>query len=143
MIGDVGLGFSPDFRQGQSVSIEGMKETGAQHTRPQAAAANKHEALSPPIPDGWWGAMVFLTHSVRCFWLRGVWGCLCPFPVLPVPRAGLLAVCSIASVRCNFCDPRECSLLGPSVGGILQARILEWVAMPSSGLLAIGDKLRA
>ena len=29
-------------------------------------------------------------------------------------------------------DPRDCSLPGPSVHGILQARILEWVAMPSS-----------
>ena len=30
------------------------------------------------------------------------------------------------------CDPMDCSPPGPSVGGILQARILEWVAMPSS-----------
>ena len=29
-------------------------------------------------------------------------------------------------------DPRDCSLPGPSVHGILQARILEWVAVPSS-----------
>ena len=29
-------------------------------------------------------------------------------------------------------DPVNCSLPGPSVHGILQARILEWVAMPSS-----------
>ena len=31
-----------------------------------------------------------------------------------------------------MCDPVDCSLPGPSVHGILQARILEWVAMPSS-----------
>ena len=31
----------------------------------------------------------------------------------------------------TFCDPMECSLPGSSVHGILQARILEWVAMPS------------
>ena len=30
------------------------------------------------------------------------------------------------------CDPMDCSLPGSSVYGILQARILEWVAMPSS-----------
>ena len=30
------------------------------------------------------------------------------------------------------CDPMDCSLRGSSVHGILQARILEWVAMPSS-----------
>ena len=32
----------------------------------------------------------------------------------------------------TFCDPIDCSLSGSSVHGILQARILEWVAMPSS-----------
>ena len=30
------------------------------------------------------------------------------------------------------CDPMDCSLPGSSVHGILRARILEWVAMPSS-----------
>ena len=33
-----------------------------------------------------------------------------------------------------FCDPMDCSPLGSSVHGIFQARILEWVARPSSGL---------
>ena len=31
-----------------------------------------------------------------------------------------------------FCDLMDCSPPGSSVHGILQARILEWVAMPSS-----------
>ena len=31
----------------------------------------------------------------------------------------------------TLCDPMDCSLPGSSVQGILQARILEWVAMPS------------
>ena len=31
-----------------------------------------------------------------------------------------------------LCDPMGCSLPGSSVHGILQARILEWVTMPSS-----------
>ena len=35
-------------------------------------------------------------------------------------------------VMSNSCDPMDCSLPGSSVNGILQARILEWVAMPSS-----------
>ena len=30
-------------------------------------------------------------------------------------------------------NPMNCSLPGSSVHGILQARILEWIAMPSSG----------
>ena len=32
----------------------------------------------------------------------------------------------------TLCDPMDCSLPGSSVHGILQARILEWVTMPSS-----------
>ena len=32
----------------------------------------------------------------------------------------------------TLCDPMDCSLPGSSVHGILQARILEWVAMPCS-----------
>ena len=31
----------------------------------------------------------------------------------------------------TLCDPMDCSLLGSSNRGILQARILEWVAVPS------------
>ena len=31
-----------------------------------------------------------------------------------------------------LCDPMDCSLLGSSAHRILQARVLEWVAMPSS-----------
>ena len=32
----------------------------------------------------------------------------------------------------TLCDPMDCSPLGSSVHGVLQARILEWVAMPFS-----------
>ena len=32
----------------------------------------------------------------------------------------------------TLCDPMDCSPPGSSVHGILQARILAWVAMPSS-----------
>ena len=41
-------------------------------------------------------------------------------------RAKLLQLCPI------LCGPMDCSLPGSSVHGILQARILEWIAMPSS-----------
>ena len=34
-----------------------------------------------------------------------------------------------------LCDPMDCSLPGSSVCGILQARILEWVAIPSFKIL--------
>ena len=40
--------------------------------------------------------------------------------------------CLFAQLCPTLCDPMNCTLLGPAVHGILQARILEWVAMPSS-----------
>ena len=36
------------------------------------------------------------------------------------------------SFMSDSCDPIDCSLPGSSVHGIPQARLLEWVAMPSS-----------
>jgi len=38
----------------------------------------------------------------------------------------------LLQLRTTLCDPMDCSPSGSSVHGILQARILEWVAMPSS-----------
>ena len=40
--------------------------------------------------------------------------------------------CSVASVVSNSLRPMDCSPPGSSVHGILQARILEWVAVPFS-----------
>ena len=49
--------------------------------------------------------------------------------ILPTKNLLLLLV----SQPClTLCDPRDCSPPGSSVHGILQARILGWVAMPSS-----------
>ena len=44
-------------------------------------------------------------------------------------------MCAFKSLQScpTLCDPTDCSLPGSSVRGILQARIPEWVAMPSSG----------
>ena len=42
-------------------------------------------------------------------------------------------VCALITQSCpTLCDPIDCSLPGSSVHGILQARILEWVPIPSS-----------
>ena len=41
--------------------------------------------------------------------------------------------CLLLQSCLTLCDPMDCSLLGFSVQGILQARILEWVAISSSG----------
>ena len=42
------------------------------------------------------------------------------------------AVCSAPQSCPTLCNPMDCRLPGSSVHGILQARILEWVAIPSS-----------
>ena len=39
---------------------------------------------------------------------------------------------SVLVVQSDSCDPVDCSPPGSSVHGILQARILEWVAVSSS-----------
>ena len=41
----------------------------------------------------------------------------------------LLYVCEITQSCLTLCNPMDCSLLGSSVHGILQARILQWVAI--------------
>ena len=42
-------------------------------------------------------------------------------------------VCAKSLQSClTLSDPMDCSLLGSFVHGILQARVLEWVALPSS-----------
>ena len=42
-------------------------------------------------------------------------------------------MCALAQLCPTLCDSMDCSPPGSSVHGILQARILEWMAMPSSG----------
>ena len=38
----------------------------------------------------------------------------------------------VAQLGLTLCDPMDCSLLGSSVHGIFQARVLEWVAISFS-----------
>ena len=46
-------------------------------------------------------------------------------------RCIILAAFILVAQSCpTLCNPMDCSLPGSSVHGILQARILEWVAMP-------------
>ena len=48
-------------------------------------------------------------------------------------NTSFLCVCAKSHQSCQtLCDPMDYSLPGSSVHGILQVRIMEWVAMPSS-----------
>ena len=53
-------------------------------------------------------------------------------PLFWGPDVLLFCCCLIAKLCLTLCDPMDCSLPGSSVHGILQARVLEWVAMLSS-----------
>ena len=50
----------------------------------------------------------------------------------PISRLPIPCVCVSPSVVSNSCNPMDCSPSGPTVHGILQARILEWVSIPFS-----------
>ena len=48
----------------------------------------------------------------------------------------------LAAQSCTtLCDPMDCSLKGSSVPGILQARILKWVAIPFSRGIFLNQEL--
>ena len=64
------------------------------------------------LVDTWTRLLAFNTHEMIKFCCS-----MC---------AKLLQLCP------TLCDPMDCSPPGSSVHGILQARILEWVTMPSS-----------
>ena len=49
----------------------------------------------------------------------------CPLDQVPV----LQLSCPVAQLCLTVCDPTDCNLPGSSVHGILQARVLEWVAI--------------
>ena len=75
---------------------------------------------SPPGSEGrvdGWGGPGHGRHFRRCLGARGV--CL----------ANCCHCCSVAQSCPTLCDPVDCSLPGSSVHGILQVRILEWVAI--------------
>ena len=44
----------------------------------------------------------------------------------------LSLLCSVAQSCLTLCDPTDCSQPGSSIHGIIQVRIPEWVAIPSS-----------
>ena len=67
----------------------------------------------------WWKLHSFPPGSLS--WLLQLLFCLIAFTVL----------CLVAQLCLTLCDPMNYSPPGSSVHGILQARIQEWVAMPS------------
>ena len=71
------------------------------------------------------GSIASLSNSLSS-WLSLVTSSYCPIQLPVCVCAKLLQLCPI------LCDTVDSSPPGSSVHGILQARILEWVAMPFS-----------
>ena len=81
--------------------------------------------------------------------LRTTWGetstwdeiqAMCWFPGT-FPRLFHQVLCLIAQPCPTVCDPMDCSPPGSSVHGILQARILQWVAIPFSSSIFLTQGL--
>ena len=66
------------------------------------------------LPDSVWIWVSWFSNRILYHWAT----CCC--------------CCSIDKLCLTLCDPIDCSPPGSPIHGILQARILEWVAMPSS-----------
>ena len=65
------------------------------------------------------------------FFGQEAWGILTTGSAREVPESEVKVL--VAQSCPTLCDHMDYSLPGPSVLGILQARILEWVAIPFSG----------
>ena len=56
----------------------------------------------------------------------------CPLPTCFSSNCSACMHAQLLQSYPTFCNPMDCSPPGSSVRGILQARILEWIAIPSS-----------
>ena len=91
----------------------------------------------------------FLSHSKIikiihcCFLLVILWSLSLSNPRIIVNEHSAM-LCLVTQLCPTLCDPMDCSPPGSSVQGILQARILERVAMPSSrGCSQARDQIQA
>ena len=55
-------------------------------------------------------------------------------PLITCKKGGSSAFCAVVLVAQSYMTPMGCSPPGSSVHGVLQARILEWVAMHLQGI---------
>ena len=71
----------------------------------------------------------FIITTNRVKYLKTMSHCCIPEnDILKINYGSML----VAQLHPTLCDPMDCSLPSSSVHGILQARILEWVAIPFS-----------
>ena len=76
---------------------------------------------------------IFLTQGSNAGCLHWQADCLpLSHQASPPGLVGVISEVKVAQSCLTLCDPRDCSPPGSSVHEISQARILEWVAIPSS-----------
>ena len=149
------------FRQGFTGLLLQQEERGKKHHLLLRACSPRGSNLSlygggVGVCPGYWGGLgdlptplvvwcavgmpkyaVFTSHTLFLLqasqkWQLGFWS-LCIFCPEFAPTAHACVHGCLDTQSCpTLCDPLGCSPPGSSVHGILQARILEWVAMPSS-----------
>ena len=76
-----------------------------------------------------------LKHFINFYWNTLYMCCIalqCPVSLYCTARWTSYAYCLVTQSCLTLCDPMVYSPPGSSVHGILQERVLEWVAMPSS-----------
>ena len=82
-----------------------------------------------------WHLRIFnVSHSLKCT-ISSFFGTHLNISLIHLPLQSMsCASVSAKSIQSylTLCNPMDCNLPGSSVHGILKARILEWVAMPSS-----------
>ena len=93
-----------------------VQRASSEHILPGGVHPNSSGFIGPS-----WTSLVYLFIWCVLYYILCVCVCVC------------VCVCaqSLESYP-NLCDCLDCSLPGSSVHGILQERILEWVAIPSS-----------
>ena len=78
-----------------------------------------------------WDVLSGLSSFLKCCLLRPLLNIFSPSSLLWNLLENLVKVL-VAQSCLTLCNPMDCSLLGSSVHGIVQARILEWVVIPFS-----------
>ena len=72
-------------------------------------------------------------HSGGCVVAVPLWTLTFSCAYQPLGHCVCACVCVLIAQSCpTLCNPMDCSLPGSAVQGILQSRILEWVAIPLS-----------
>ena len=100
----------------------------------QNTGVGSHALLQGIFPTQ--GSTPGLLHCRRILYQLSYKGCM----YFEINKA-VFSVCSVAQLCPALCNPTDCSLPDSSVHGILQARILEWVAfLPPGDLPNVGSK---